>query len=145
MSPTSRYPLTSFYSNKAVSDGALSFFLDRFVRSRVSRVTYGTTMNHRYLPNNPDHRKRFSATYVDPNTGERAIRGAFDVILPKVRVCSVSLYPDICHLYVTKVTLRHRTPRFPRQRNSGEPTIRRAMPNRFRKSSQSPSGAIVGL
>ena len=67
-----------------MSDGALSFFLDRFVRSRVSRVTYGTTMNHRYLPNNDDHRKRFSATYVDPNTGERAIRGAFDVILPKV-------------------------------------------------------------
>ncbi|EDR07866.1 uncharacterized protein LACBIDRAFT_298123 [Laccaria bicolor S238N-H82] len=67
--------------NKAVADGALSFYLDHSVRSRVSRFTYGTDCNTFYDGNDVEHLQRFTSfTALD---GSRQIPGAFDVILPK--------------------------------------------------------------
>ncbi|KAE9397395.1 hypothetical protein BT96DRAFT_921574 [Gymnopus androsaceus JB14] len=44
--------------NKAVSDGAVSFFLDHFVTSRVSRSAFGIEGSIRFKHNNPEHRRR---------------------------------------------------------------------------------------
>lgn len=70
------------YRNKAVSDGAISFYLDHFVRARVSKLTYGTFFDVTYRPDLPDHRDRASEVFVAAS-GDKLIRGAFDVILSK--------------------------------------------------------------
>ncbi|KJA20618.1 hypothetical protein HYPSUDRAFT_166744 [Hypholoma sublateritium FD-334 SS-4] len=67
---------------KAVSDGAISFYLDRFVRTRVSKLTYGTFCRTLYNPSLPEHRERSAKSFITPS-GERRIDGAFDIILPK--------------------------------------------------------------
>jgi len=43
--------------NKAVSDGALSFYHDLFVRTRVSKFTYGCFSNTPFDPTDLDHLK----------------------------------------------------------------------------------------
>ncbi|KIM40826.1 hypothetical protein M413DRAFT_27963 [Hebeloma cylindrosporum] len=68
--------------DKAVSDGALSFHLDRFVRSRVSKLTYGTFCHIPFNPALPDHQQRLGKTFTSIS-GRRRIRDSFDVILPK--------------------------------------------------------------
>lgn len=50
--------------NKAVSDGAMSFYLDHYVRSRVSKVTYGSIANVLYKDHDPEHTKRSSLRYT---------------------------------------------------------------------------------
>jgi hypothetical protein len=67
--------------NKAVSDGAISFYLDHLVRTRVSKVTYGTISATRYNPSDPDHRSRSHEAY-NSRTGYKRIP-SFSVILPK--------------------------------------------------------------
>jgi len=44
--------------NKAVADGAISYYTDHFVQTRVSKLTYGYSGWLRYDPSNPEHRKR---------------------------------------------------------------------------------------
>ena len=51
------------FRNKAVSDGAISFYLDHFVRTRVSKVTYGVFFSPEYDPSDPDHRSRSHNVY----------------------------------------------------------------------------------
>ncbi|KAF8959248.1 hypothetical protein BDZ97DRAFT_1402193 [Flammula alnicola] len=68
--------------NKAVSDGALSFYLDHFVRTRISKATYGSICSVQYDPNDKEHQKRLLAKFVDIS-GETRVRGMFSVILPK--------------------------------------------------------------
>ncbi|KJA20616.1 hypothetical protein HYPSUDRAFT_42920 [Hypholoma sublateritium FD-334 SS-4] len=68
--------------NKAVSDGAASFYLDHFVRSRISKVTYGHRMEPYYCADLADHRGRVSTAYTGPSGG-LLVRNGFDVILPK--------------------------------------------------------------
>jgi len=68
--------------NKAVSDGAISFYLDHFVRSRVSKVTYGNFCHIPYEPDHPAHKQRVKNTFTSVS-GSRRISDAFDVILPK--------------------------------------------------------------
>ena len=72
-----------FFRNKAVSDGAISFYLDHFVRTRVSKVTYGTFITKIYDPNAPDHRSRSRKVYTSIS-GEERIGDFFDIILPRV-------------------------------------------------------------
>ena len=74
--------------NKAVADGALSFYFDHSVRSRVSRFTYGIPCRIRYDNNDIQHLLRFASSVISPG-GDRKIPGAFDVILPKVGHLSV--------------------------------------------------------
>ncbi|KAF9524963.1 hypothetical protein CPB83DRAFT_944651 [Crepidotus variabilis] len=68
--------------NKAVSDGAISFYLDHFVRTRVSKVTYGNFCHIPFEPTAPDHQQRIKNTFVSVS-GSKRISDAFDVILPK--------------------------------------------------------------
>jgi hypothetical protein len=68
--------------NKAVSDGAISFYLDHFVRTRVSKFTYGTFCRIIYDPSDPDHQSR-SHNVVTNATGEVRIDDFFDIILPQ--------------------------------------------------------------
>ena len=72
-----------FFRNKAASDGAISFYLDHVVRTRVSKVTYGSFFTPRYNASDPDHRSRSHEVFIGVS-GEERINGAFDVILPKV-------------------------------------------------------------
>jgi hypothetical protein len=66
-----------------VSDGALSFYHDRFVRTRISKFTYGTFSTTLFDPADPDHQQRLHNAYTDYE-GDRVIPDSFDVILPKV-------------------------------------------------------------
>ncbi|KAF8901884.1 hypothetical protein CPB84DRAFT_1776920 [Gymnopilus junonius] len=68
--------------NKAVSDGAISFYLDHFVRTRVSKVTYGSFCATQYDSSNPEHRAR-SADLITFNSGALMVNHYFAIILPK--------------------------------------------------------------
>ncbi|KAF9262587.1 hypothetical protein L218DRAFT_960047 [Marasmius fiardii PR-910] len=70
------------FVNKAVADGAISFYLDHMVSARVSRFTYGIECIVFYQPSKPDHKKRSHTVYAKPS-GKLALPGAFDTILPK--------------------------------------------------------------
>ncbi|KAK1226885.1 hypothetical protein PQX77_010132 [Marasmius sp. AFHP31] len=70
------------FLNKAVADGAVSFYLDNTVSTRVARFTYGTEINIPYKPSDPEHKKRSDAAYVDL-AGKRRILGWFAHCLPK--------------------------------------------------------------
>ncbi|KAF8959240.1 hypothetical protein BDZ97DRAFT_1838744 [Flammula alnicola] len=68
--------------NKAVADGAISFFLDHFVRTRISKVTYGCFCVIPYIPTDPEHLQRSGSTIVRPN-GLKHVQDSFKVVLPK--------------------------------------------------------------
>ncbi|KAF6752179.1 hypothetical protein DFP72DRAFT_456544 [Ephemerocybe angulata] len=69
--------------NKAVSNGAVSFYLDSAVSSRVSRFTYGMECRINYDPRNPQHRPRAHMAETYTVTGERMLSRTFATILPK--------------------------------------------------------------
>ncbi|PFH47736.1 hypothetical protein AMATHDRAFT_6473 [Amanita thiersii Skay4041] len=70
------------YLNKAVAEGAVAHYLDRTVRSRVSKYDFGISMSETFNPNRPEHIARQDrAVYVA--SGDRWIGGAFSTILPK--------------------------------------------------------------
>lgn len=68
--------------NKAVSDGAISFYLDHHVTTRVSKFTYGQFRTAFYEPKNLDHLQRKEKTYTCAS-GETLVPDFFAVILPK--------------------------------------------------------------
>ncbi|SJL14056.1 uncharacterized protein ARMOST_17509 [Armillaria ostoyae] len=68
--------------NKAVADGALSFYLDHVVAARVSRYDYGISVYMTYDPHDADHYARRDTTFVDA-AGVLSIPGQFTIILPK--------------------------------------------------------------
>ncbi|PPR02811.1 hypothetical protein CVT26_009597 [Gymnopilus dilepis] len=68
--------------NKAVSHGTISFYLDHFVQSRISKFTYGTMLEVPYNPNDLEHQRRLDKVYTTP-AGEKRVPRGFDVILPK--------------------------------------------------------------
>ena len=78
-----------FSRNKAVSDGAISFYLDHFVRTRVSKVTYGAFVTTEYDASAPEHRSRSHNVFASVS-GEKRIPGFFDIILPKVSLLTLS-------------------------------------------------------
>jgi len=67
--------------NKAVTNGAISFYLDHLVRTRVSKVTFGTVVYMPYNPNDPDHKSRSHKVITDFSGVKRIV--TFDIILPK--------------------------------------------------------------
>ncbi|KAF9782375.1 hypothetical protein BJ322DRAFT_1111242 [Thelephora terrestris] len=69
-------------TNKAVSVGAVSFYIDHFVKGRISKFTYGTPRNAPYDPSDPEHLKRQHKMYVNL-LGEKRVRGAFRNMLSK--------------------------------------------------------------
>ena len=70
-------------SNKAVSDGAISFHLDHMVKTRVSKVAYGTFRQIEYDPDDLEHVARKNKMKVMPS-GRELIPDAFATILPRV-------------------------------------------------------------
>ena len=78
-----RYYSKKISRSKAVSDGAISFYLDHFVRTRVSKVAYGNFCHIAYNPYAPDHRLRSHKVFISVS-GEKRINDSFNIILPKV-------------------------------------------------------------
>ena len=66
-----------------MSDGALSFYHDRFVHTRISKFTYGTFSIIQFDPTDPDHQQRLHNVFTGVD-GIKKITGSFDVMLPKV-------------------------------------------------------------
>lgn len=73
----------SFRRNKAVADGAISFYLDHFVATRVAKYTYGTSCASAYNHFNLEHRKR-SHKVTRSISGDKCLPCAFSSILKKV-------------------------------------------------------------
>ncbi|KAJ7137618.1 hypothetical protein C8R43DRAFT_1089388 [Mycena crocata] len=68
--------------NKAVADGAVSFYLDRFVSARISKHTHGTECVMDYQANNAEHRCRASYATKDAS-GALVVPKVFSAILKK--------------------------------------------------------------
>lgn len=68
--------------NKAVADGAVSFYIDHLVSSRVARTTYGTDCVTPYNSQDLEHLVRQHKSFIDI-TGSRLIPDYFQSILMK--------------------------------------------------------------
>jgi len=66
-----------------VSDGALSYYHDHFVSTRVSKFTYGHFCEGLFDPAAPDHEQRRHNLFLSAS-GHWRIHDFFDVILLKV-------------------------------------------------------------
>jgi hypothetical protein len=85
-------------SNKAVADGAVSFYIDHLVSSRVARATYGIECSTQYDSLDPEHLARESKSYINV-AGVRRIPGYFESILRKVNIISLLIrYMLICFI-----------------------------------------------
>ncbi|KAF9783740.1 hypothetical protein BJ322DRAFT_1109589 [Thelephora terrestris] len=69
-------------TGKAVAVGAVSFYIDRFVRGRISKFTYGVPCAVVYNPFDPEHVKREDKTYMDLE-GDKCVPGGFTTLLSK--------------------------------------------------------------
>jgi len=69
--------------NKAVADGAISYYIDHYVTARVARWTYGLVVREAYDETNQQHLSRAHAV-VTQLSGKLVVRGCFQVILSKV-------------------------------------------------------------
>ncbi|KIP02230.1 hypothetical protein PHLGIDRAFT_122658 [Phlebiopsis gigantea 11061_1 CR5-6] len=70
------------HTNKAVAEGAISYFLTRTVAARVARLTYGTKCVIRYAPQNSDHTLRQDRIAVRPS-GNLVVPDHFKVLLER--------------------------------------------------------------
>ncbi|KAG2122351.1 hypothetical protein DEU56DRAFT_974525 [Suillus clintonianus] len=68
--------------NKAVADGAVSFYIDHLVSSRVARATYGVECITPYDSQDLEHRIRQHKSFIDA-TGELCLPEYFESILLK--------------------------------------------------------------
>jgi hypothetical protein len=100
----------NFFRNKAVSDGAISFYLDHFVRTRISKITYGTFYSIAYDPSDPDHKSRSHKAYTSVSGKERI--GSFDIMQKKVSCLISFLKSTIFKSHLCRM------PKFRRRRNS---------------------------
>ncbi|KAG2129861.1 uncharacterized protein EDB93DRAFT_1265156 [Suillus bovinus] len=57
------------HANKAVADGAVSFYIDHLVSSRVARVAYGIECRTRYNVQDPEHLVRQHKVVIDVDGG----------------------------------------------------------------------------
>ncbi|KAJ7097499.1 hypothetical protein C8R43DRAFT_261712 [Mycena crocata] len=73
--------------NKAVADGAVSFYIDHHVSARVAKFTYGVRCSEPYNPMDVEHTNRLRTRYRGFN-GDLFIPNCFSAILPRgVQVC----------------------------------------------------------
>ncbi|KAG2129869.1 uncharacterized protein EDB93DRAFT_1095170 [Suillus bovinus] len=70
------------HCNKAVADGAVSYFIDHLVSSRVTRFTYGTECSVPFNPFDMEHRARQKQVFRSAS-GILALPRAFSSILTK--------------------------------------------------------------
>ena len=82
--------------NKAVSDGATSFYLDHHVHARVSKMTFGVSCLTEFNPDDPEHCRRQSKKLLLGHSGAHVIPGAFVIILPKAsRTFPTTTFKDV--------------------------------------------------
>lgn len=91
------------YSAKTVAEGAISYYINNYVSSRLSRFAIGVIGSVLYDPRDPAHVTRSSST-VCRQDGTAILQGAFLVILRKV--CSTSSPFLYYHLNVTMDLIR---------------------------------------
>ncbi|KAI0738324.1 hypothetical protein C8Q80DRAFT_1262843 [Daedaleopsis nitida] len=70
------------HTNKAVANGAVSFYLEHFVSARIMKITYGTNVSVDFDPSDSEHRARKHDKYMRPS-GRVMLRNAFSIILKK--------------------------------------------------------------
>jgi len=99
--------------NKAVADGAVSYYIDHFVTNRVAKYSYGTDADLPYDPSDTEHTSRPRSIYTDL-TGRKKIRGSFDVVLPKVEAVNLLLLELLLMLRHVKNTRVSETEEFRR-------------------------------
>ncbi|KAH9485830.1 Heat shock 70 kDa protein 12A [Psilocybe cubensis] len=87
--------------NKAVADGAVSFYLDHFVAARISKYAYGIEFSRIYVSTDPEHVARMHSQYTCLD-GRIMLPVGFDAILPKARLfdTKVSETEEYRHSYV---------------------------------------------
>ncbi|KAK2462918.1 hypothetical protein APHAL10511_005116 [Amanita phalloides] len=66
----------------AVADGAIQFYLYHYIKSRITRYTYGVRSSIQFDESNPEHRLRASSKQ-EQHDGRMVLPNAFDIILPK--------------------------------------------------------------
>ncbi|KAJ3489527.1 hypothetical protein NLI96_g2044 [Meripilus lineatus] len=71
------------HTNKAVAEGAISFYIEHFVTARIARVTYGSDHVVEFNPTDPEHVIRRARAHTKPS-GQIVIPEAFSVLLSKV-------------------------------------------------------------
>ncbi|KAJ6592474.1 hypothetical protein B0H19DRAFT_1245347 [Mycena capillaripes] len=80
--------------NKAVADGAVSFYIDHHVSVRVARFTYGMGVSETYNPQNREHAARFEKRYQGA-AGDWLVHGAFSAVLKQgVQVCETTEFRE---------------------------------------------------
>ncbi|KAG8902812.1 hypothetical protein FRB99_004079 [Tulasnella sp. 403] len=73
------------HTAKAVAHGAVSFYIDRLIASRVTKHTYGISIRTFYKEKDPVHRTRRADVYTCNISGRQFIDGAFSAITIKGR------------------------------------------------------------
>ncbi|KAG8921031.1 hypothetical protein FRC02_000483 [Tulasnella sp. 418] len=68
---------------KAAANGIICFYLDRSVKARMAKWTYGVPCVHDFDPKYPKHIQRKSRVQTNPATGKQFIEGGFFVTLKK--------------------------------------------------------------
>ncbi|KIL53761.1 hypothetical protein M378DRAFT_93576, partial [Amanita muscaria Koide BX008] len=68
--------------NKAVADGAVSYYLDHYVTDRVAKYSYGLRVDVVFDPADPEHARRRHTKFMDAD-GKYYISGGFNTILKK--------------------------------------------------------------
>ncbi|TFK21094.1 hypothetical protein FA15DRAFT_646069 [Coprinopsis marcescibilis] len=72
-----------YHVNKAVSNGAVYFYLENLVKIRIARFNYGYMYSQIYNPWLESHRSREHKAYIDPVDGEKTLDGRFSAIISK--------------------------------------------------------------
>ena len=106
--------LIVFFRNKAVADGAVSFYLDRCVAVRIATSTFGIECLTSFNEEDLEHIARSDKAIIRPS-GRVVLPDYFDVILKKVSWCCVS-QPTSSRLTLSS----HRAPACPRRLNFGD-------------------------
>ncbi|KAF9047811.1 hypothetical protein BJ165DRAFT_1468259 [Panaeolus papilionaceus] len=92
--------------NKAVADGAISFYLGGIVAARMAKFDYGTEMSVPYKATDSAHQSRARNVYVDC-LGVPKLPGRFDKILAKgVKVTETEHFRrSYCQISLSKASL----------------------------------------
>jgi hypothetical protein len=99
--------------NKAVADGAVSFYLDHYVTVRVASFNYGVICAEPFNNANPAHLRRLSTLITRPS-GREVIPHCWSIILPKVQ--QGQIVTILCLMFCVRELL------CTRNKNSSDPT-----------------------
>jgi len=111
------------HTNKAVADGAVSYYLDHFVQSRIAKSAYGSRCLATYTECDHEHRKRLHRVF-ESCSGVKRLPDAFSCIIKKEsRVSTTEEFscplvhestfpPNTITCDITRYNGRNKTPRW---------------------------------